>query len=70
MSAMCLIDSEAVMENSRFRDELLFQTSMNMAKTMLESGTITEREYKEIQRKFTEKYNPPFGTLLSEIKLT
>ncbi len=70
MSAMCLIDSEAVMENSRFRDELLFQTSMNMAKTMLESGTITEREYKEIQRKFTEKYNPPLGTLLSEIKLT
>ena len=58
------------MENSRFRDELLFQTSMNMAKTMLESGTITEREYKEIQRKFTEKYNPPLGTLLSEIKLT
>ena len=70
MSAMCLIDLEAVMENSRFRDELLFQTSMNMAKTMLESGTITEREYKEIQRKFTEKYNPPLGTLLSEIKLT
>ena len=70
MSAMCLIDSEAMMENSRFRDELLFQTSMNMAKTMLESGTITEREYKEIQRKFTEKYNPPLGTLLSEIKLT
>ena len=70
MSAMCLIDSEAVMENSRFRDELLFQTSMNMAKTMLESGTITEREYKEIQRKFTDKYNPPLGTLLSEIKLT
>ena len=70
MSATCLIDSEAVMENSRFRDELLFQTSVNMAKTMLESGTITEREYKEIQRKFTEKYNPPLGTLLSEIKLT
>jgi len=70
MSAMCLIDSEAVMENSRFRDELLFQTSMNMAKTMLESGMITEQEYKEIQRKFTEKYNPLLGTLLSEIKLT
>lgn len=58
------------MENSRFRDELLFQTSMNMAKTMLESGMITEQEYKEIQRKFTEKYNPLLGTLLSEIKLT
>lgn len=70
MSAMCLIDSEAVMDSSRFRDELLFQTSMNMAKTMLEGGTITEQEYKEIQRKFTEKYNPPLGTLLSEIKLT
>ena len=70
MSAMWLIDLEAVMDSSRFRDEMLFQTSMNMAKTMLESGTITEQEYKEIQRKFTEKYNPPLGTLLSEIKLT
>ena len=70
MSAMCLIDSEAVMENSRFRDELLFQTSMNMAKTMLESGMITEQEYKEIRRIFLEKNNPPIGTLLSEIKLT
>ena len=70
MSAMCLIDSEAVMENSRFRDELLFQTSMKMAKGMLESGMITEREYKEIRRIFFEKYDPPTGTLLSEIKLT
>jgi len=70
MSAMCLIDSEAVMDSSRFRDELLFQTSMNMAKTMLEGGTITEQEYKEIRRVFLDKYNPPLGTLLSEIKLT
>ena len=70
MSAMCLIDLEAVMENSRFRDELLFQTSMKMAKGMLKSGMITEREYKEIRRIFLEKYNPPLGTLLSEIKLT
>lgn len=70
MSAMWLIDSEAVMDSSRFGDELLFQGSMNMAMSMLESGTITEQEYKEIQRKFIEKYNPPLGTLLSEIKLT
>lgn len=70
MSATCLIDSEAVMENSRFRDELLFQTSVNMAKTMLDNETITEQEYKEIRRIFIEKYNPPLGTLLSEIKLT
>lgn len=58
------------MDSSRFRDELLFQTSMNMAKTMLEGGTITEQEYKEIRRVFLDKYNPPLGTLLSEIKLT
>ncbi len=70
MSAMCLIDSEAVMDSSRFRDELLFQASMNAAKTMLENETITEQEYKEIRRIFLEKYDPPLGTLLSEIKLT
>lgn len=58
------------MENSRFRDELLFQTSVNMAKTMLDNETITEQEYKEIRRIFLEKYNPALGTLLSEIKLT
>ena len=58
------------MDSSRFRDELLFQTSMNAAKTMLENETITEQEYKEIRRIFLEKYDPPLGTLLSEIKLT
>ena len=58
------------MENSRFRDELLFQTSVNMAKTMLDNETITEQEYKEIRRILLEKYNPALGTLLSEIKLT
>ena len=70
MSAMWRIDSEAVMKSSRFKDELLFQTSMKMAKGMLESGMITEQEYKEIRRIFLEKYNPPIGTLLSEIELT
>ena len=58
------------MDSSRFRDELLFQTSMNMAKSMLENGTITEQEYMKIQRILLEKYDPPLGTLLSEIKLT
>ena len=70
MRAMWLIDLEAVMDSSRFRDELLFQTSMNMAKSMLENETITEQEYKEIRRIFLEKYDPPLGTLLLEIKLT
>lgn len=70
MSAMWLIDLEVVMENSRFKDELLFQTSMKMARGMLEKESITEQEYKEIRRIFLEKYDPPLGTLLSEIKLT
>ena len=58
------------MENSRFRDELLFRVSMNMADLMLEDETISEEDYKRIRKVFIEKYSPVIGTLLSEIELT
>ena len=70
MSVTWQTDSEAVMENSRFRDELLFQVSMKMARSMLKQGMISEKDYKEIRQVFLEKYDPPTGTLLSEIGLT
>lgn len=70
MNVMWLTDSEAEMENSKFRDELLFQASMNIAGRMLENGMISEEEYRKIRNAFIEKYSPVIGTLLSEIKLT
>lgn len=67
---MSLTDSEAEMENKRFRDELLFQTTMNLVRNMLSEGVIGERDYEKIRRAFVEKYRPIIGTLLSEIELT
>lgn len=58
------------MESKRFRDELLYQTSVKMAKGMRERGIITDREYKIIRQIFIEKYSPILGTLLAEIELT
>lgn len=58
------------MESSRFNDELNYQVTMKMVASMLKQGIIDEEDYKEINRKFTEKYNPPIGTLLSDIELT
>ena len=69
-SAMSRTDSEAEMENKRFRGELLFQTTMKAVRDMLSEGVIDMRDYEKIRRVFVEKYRPIIGTLLSEIELT
>lgn len=55
---------------SDFENELHYQTTMSMVRKMLRDGLITEKEYRQIDTMFREKYQPKFGTLLSEISLT
>jgi hypothetical protein len=53
-----------------FRNEKLYQTTMHLARKMLDDGIISEVEYRQIDTIFFEKYKPVFGTLFSDISLT
>lgn len=71
-SATLLTGSKAVvaMSKEEFRNEKLYQTTMHLARKMLEEGIISEEEYRQIDTIFLEKYKPVFGTLFSDISLT
>ena len=58
------------MSKEEFRNEKLYQTTMHLARKMLEEGIIFEEEYRQIDTIFLEKYKPVFGTLFSDISLT
>ena len=58
------------MNKEDFRNEKLYQTTMHLARKMLEEGIISEEEYRQIDTIFLEKYKPVFGTLFSDISLT
>ena len=58
------------MSKEDFRNEKLYQTTMHLARKMLEEGIISEEEYRQIDTIFLEKYKPVFGTLFSDISLT
>ena len=58
------------MSKEEFRNEKLYQTTMHLARKMLEEGIISEEEYRQIDTIFLEKYKPVFGALLSDISLT
>lgn len=60
----------AAMSREEFRNEKLYQTTMHLARKMLEEGIISEEEYRQIDTIFLEKYKPVFGALLSDISLT
>lgn len=72
MNAFLRIGSKAVvfMNKEELRNEKLYQTTMHMVKKLFEDGTITEKEYRQIDTIFLEKYKPVFGALLSDISLT
>ena len=54
------------MSEKQMRDEKLYQTTMHLARKMLDEGLISEDEYAIIDTIFLEKYRPIFGTLFSE----
>ena len=58
------------MNKEDFRNEKLYQTTMHLARKMLEEGIISEEEYRQIDTIVLEKYKPVFGTLFSDISLT
>ena len=67
MSAISRTGSEgAEMDDKEFRAEKLYQTTMRIAREMLENGLISGEEYQRINAVFLEKYKPVFGVLFSE----
>lgn len=51
------------------KGEKLYQATMSFARTLLKKGLLTEEEYRIIDAKYTRKYAPGSGTLLSDIDL-
>lgn len=58
------------MRKEEFQNEKLYQTTMSIARKMLQEGIVSEEEYRQIDTIFLEKYKPVFGTLFSDISLT
>ena len=54
------------MTDEQFDREKRYQASMNMFRTMLKNGLITEEQYAIIDTKMKEKYQPIIGTLFSD----
>lgn len=57
------------MSEEQFRNEMQYQITMSLARSMLEKGMISEDEYHEFDTIMLGKYHPIFGTLFSDISL-
>ena len=57
------------MSKEQMRKEMLYQTTMSMARQMLEKSLISKEEYAQIDTKMQEKYAPYLGTLFADIDL-
>jgi len=57
------------MSTEQFEAEKNYQVLMSMAKSLRNKGLLTEEEYAEIDTRLKAKYQPLFGTLLSENSL-
>ena len=72
MSATSQTASKAVMamNEDQFEREKLYQATMNMFRSMLKNGLITEVQYAIIETKMLQKYQPLLGTLFAAQPLT
>ena len=72
MSATSQTASEAVMamNEDQFEREKLYQATMNMFRSMLKKGLITEEQDTIIDTKMLHKYQPLLGTLFAAQPLT
>ena len=59
-----------VMNEDQFEREKLYQATMNMFRSMLKNGLITEEQYAIIDTKMLQKYQPLLGTLFAAQPLT
>ena len=57
------------MNSNDFNSEMMYQTTMSIARNLLKQGAIDEKEYDEIDTMFAQKYAPKIGTLLANINL-
>lgn len=53
------------MEN--LQNELMYQTTMSIARKMFNEGLITKDEYRQIDTIFRDKYEPKLGTLFVDL---
>lgn len=58
------------MSSSEFNSEMDYQITMSYVRQLRKNGTITEEEYREIDKIMLKKYRPVLGTLLSGNSLT
>lgn len=72
MPATSQTASEVVMamNEDQFEREKLYQATMNMFRSMLKKGLITEEQYAIIDTKMLQKYQPLLGTLFATQPLT
>lgn len=72
MPAMFRLGSKVVIAvtEEQFDREKRYQASMNMFRTMLKNGLITEEQYAIIDTKMLQKYQPLLGTLFAAQPLT
>jgi len=50
-------------------NEANYMVIMKFTKTLLKDGVITDEDYRKIEKRFIEKYNPTFGTLYSDLTI-
>lgn len=67
MDAASEVVSKAVtaVSEEQFRAERLYLMSRSVAKSMLQKGVISEKEFEDIDTILLEKYRPTMGTLLA-----
>lgn len=70
MNVMLLTDlGVAMISEEQLQNEMLYQTTMSLVRTMIKEGMISEEDYHEFDTIMLEKYHPVFGTLFSDISL-
>lgn len=53
------------MSVERFQNEVRYQISLSVAKSMLREGIISREEFGKVETFLLDKYTPPLGTLFS-----
>ena len=65
-SALLLPDLEAAsMSEEQFNREKLYMATMHLAKKLLKQGIISEKQYEDINEKFTNKYGISLSSLFT-----
>ncbi|GAB2022152.1 hypothetical protein RyT2_12260 [Pseudolactococcus yaeyamensis] len=58
------------MPKQEIKADMFYHLSLSVAKSMLESGAISQTDYQKIDTLLLDKYHPYFGELLSPNALT